>query len=137
MVRLRRECLEKWVRGECIRGTLNTHFRGVKSSILCESLGRRGRRLHTESTTSVNKCRNRSHRELGVKRRFSGRGKVVVGWILVTLEETGCRGSCERRHGVGVNNGVKRGSEEDCYLNPPAIDCSSDGQTALARGEAI
>ena len=42
--------LGKWVRGECIRGTLNTHFRVVKS-ILCESLGRRGRRLHTESTT--------------------------------------------------------------------------------------
>ena len=39
-----------------------------------------------------------------------------MGWILVTLEETGCRGSCERRHGLGVNNGVKRGSEEDCYL---------------------
>ena len=56
--------------------------------------------------------RQRVYRELA----DSGCVKVVVGWILVILEETGCRGSCERRHGVGVNNGVKRGSEEDCYL---------------------
>ena len=29
----------------------------------------------------------------------------------------GGRGSCERRHGVGVNNGVKRGFEAGSYLN--------------------
>ena len=37
-----------------------------------------------------------------------------MGWIPVTND--GLR-SCEHRHGVGVNNGVKRGSEAECRLN--------------------
>ena len=65
---------------------------------------------------SVNKCRNRSHRELGVKRRFSGCVKVVVGWILVTHDGNGGLRSCDHRHGVGVKKGVKRASEAECYL---------------------
>ena len=66
--------------------------------------------------------RNRSHRELGVnrelgvKRRFSGCVKVVVGWILVTHDGNGGLRSCDHRHGVSVKNGVKRGSEAECYL---------------------
>ena len=37
--------------------------------------------------------------------------QVVVGWILVTHDGYGGLRSCEHRHGVGVNNGVKKG---DC-----------------------
>ena len=48
---------------------------------------------------------------------LSGRGKVVVGWILVTHDGFGGLRSCDHRHGVGVKNGVKRGSEAECYLN--------------------
>ena len=66
---------------------------------------------------SVNKCQNRSHRELGVKTRFSGCVKVVVGWILVTHDGNGGLRSCDHRHGVGVKKGVKRASEAECYLN--------------------
>ena len=97
---------------------------------------------------SVNKCRNRSHRELGVKRRFSGCVKVVVGWILVTHDGYGGLRSCEHRHGVGVKNGVKWGSEEDCYLklgrgwtlryNPLLLmtDATSSAPCALAVAAA-
>ena len=41
---------------------------------------------------------------------------MVVGWILVTNDGYGGLRSCEHRHGVGVKNGVKRGSEAECYL---------------------
>ena len=41
---------------------------------------------------------------------------MVVGWILVTHDGYGGLRSCEHRHGVGVKNGVKRGSEAECYL---------------------
>ena len=41
---------------------------------------------------------------------------MVVGWILVTHDGNGGLKSCDHRHGVGVNKGVKWGSEEDCYL---------------------
>ena len=64
--------------------------------------------------------RGRSGRELGGKRPVSGCVRVVVGWILVTHDGNGGLGSCdcEHRHGVGMKNGVKRGSEAECYLNP-------------------
>ena len=83
---------------------------------------------------SVKRGRNRSHRELGVKRRFPGCVKVVVGWILVTHDGNGGLRSCDHRHGVGVKKGVKWGSEEDCATltqNLP-IAVGSGGQ-----GEAI
>ena len=65
---------------------------------------------------SVKRGRNRSGRELGGKRAVSGCVKVVVGWILVTHGGNGGRRSFRHRHGVGVKNGVKRGSEAECYL---------------------
>ena len=66
---------------------------------------------------SVKRGRNRSGRELGGKRAVSGCVKVVVGWILVTHDGNGGLRSCDHRHGVSVKNGVKRGSEAECYLN--------------------
>ena len=66
---------------------------------------------------SVKRGRNWSGRELGGKRAVSGCVKVVVGWILVTHGGNGGRRSFRHRHGVGVKNGVKRGSEADCRLN--------------------
>ena len=65
---------------------------------------------------SVKRGRNRSGRELGGKRAVSGCVKVVVGWILVTHDGNGGLRSCDHRHGVSVKNGVKRGSEAECYL---------------------
>ena len=66
------------------------------------------------------KCEKRSksvrQRELGAKRPVSGCVKVVVGWILVTHGGNGGRRSFRHRHGVGVKNGVKRGSEAECRL---------------------
>ena len=59
----------------------------------------------------------RSSRAFGRKRAVSGCVKVVVGWILVTHGGNGGRRSFRHRHGVGVKNGVKRGSEADCRLN--------------------
>ena len=41
---------------------------------------------------------------------------MVVGWILVTHDGNGGLRSCDHRHGVSVKNGVKRGSEAECYL---------------------
>ena len=41
---------------------------------------------------------------------------MVVGWILVTHDGYGGLRSCEHRHGDGVKNGVKRGSEAECRL---------------------
>ena len=58
----------------------------------------------------------RSSRAFGRKRAVSGCVKVVVGWILVTHDGNGGRRSCDHRHGVSVKNGVKRGSEAECYL---------------------
>ena len=37
--------------------------------------------------------------------------QVVMGWILATHDGYGALRSCEHRHGVGVKNGVKRGSD--------------------------
>ena len=48
-------------------------------------------------------------RELGVKRTLSGRGKVVVGWILTPLDGSGGLRSWKCRHGVGVKDTVKWG----------------------------
>ena len=42
---------------------------------------------------------------------------MVVGWILVSHDGNGGLRSCDHRHGVSVKNGVKRGSEAECYLN--------------------
>ena len=41
---------------------------------------------------------------------------MVVGWILVTHDGNGGLRSCDHRHGGSVKNGVKRGSEAECYL---------------------
>ncbi len=58
-----------------------------------------------------NKCRKSvTQGESGVKRRFSGCVKVVVGWILVTHDGNGGLRSCDHRHGVGVKKGAKWGS---------------------------
>ena len=43
---------------------------------------------------------------------------MVVGWILVIHDGNEGLRSCEHRHGVGVKNGVKMGSEEVCYVLP-------------------
>ena len=56
------------------------------------------------------KCEYRSKsvsRELGVKGTPSGRGKVVVGWILTPLDDSGGLRSWKCRHGVGVKDTVK------------------------------
>ena len=59
---------------------------------------------------------------------------MVVGWILVTHDGNGGLRSCDHRHGVSVKNGVKRGSEAECYLNSKdlTIAVGSGGQ-----GESI
>ena len=43
----------------------------------------------------------------GVKGTLSGRGKVVVGWILTPLDDSGGLRSWKCRHGVGVKDTVK------------------------------
>ena len=57
------------------RGTLNTHFRVVKG-ILCESLGRRGRRLHTESTTYSQQVTRRGNGPYGCS---------VCAWVIRSI----------------------------------------------------
>ena len=79
---------------------------------------------------SVKRGRNRSGRELGGKRAVSGCVKVVVGWILVTHDGNGGLRSCDHRHGVSVKNGVKRGSEAECYLK---IASPAEKTTKTAR----
>ena len=60
---------------------------------------------------------------------------MVVGWILVTHNGYGGLRSCEHRHGGcrGVNNGVKRGSEADCYLKGTRMVLGGSGKVSFGR----
>ena len=62
---------------------------------------------------------------------------MVVGWILVTHGGNGGRRSFRHRHGVGVKNGVKRGSEADCRQINPDLEGGKENSSFLGKRTTV